>query len=135
MDNNVALVHICWLQYADLHSKFSQYPELWYPLSRCIDKATTLSNIAEIHGCWLQSTARCLKNLLFFFFFFFLDSQRISVMTLIHKKDDKDEIGNYGPISLTNVDYRILAFVLENILQKIMAKIVNGDQTPYMRGR
>ena len=63
------------------------------------------------------------------------DSQRISVITLIHKKDDKDEIGNYRPISLTNVDYRILAFVLANRLQKVMAKIVNEDQTAYMRGR
>ena len=56
-------------------------------------------------------------------------------MTLIHKKYDKDEIGNYRPISLTNVGYRILAFVLANRLQKVMAKIVNEDQTAYMRGR
>ena len=44
------------------HSSHS-YPERWHPLSKCIDETATLtSNIAEIHGCWLQSTARCLKN-------------------------------------------------------------------------
>ena len=45
-------------------------------------------------------------------------------MTLIHKKDDKDKIGNYRPISFTNVDYRILAFVLANRLQKVMVKLL-----------
>ena len=34
-------------------------------------------------------------------------SMRRSVITLIHKKDDKTNIENYRPISLTNTDYRI----------------------------
>lgn len=63
------------------------------------------------------------------------NSQRRSVITLIHKKDEKDEIANYRPISLTNVDYRIAAFVLANRLQKVMSKIVNNDQTAYIKGR
>ena len=64
-----------------------------------------------------------------------VQSQRLSVMTLIHKKDDRDDINNYRPISLTNVDYRIIAFVLANRLQKVIGKIINQDQTAYIKGR
>ena len=38
------------------------------------------------------------------------ESQRKAVMSLIFKKDDDEDISNYRPINLTNVDYRILAF-------------------------
>ncbi len=62
-------------------------------------------------------------------------SQRTAVMSLIHKKDDKEDIGNYRPISLTNVDYRILAFVLANRLQSVIGKVINNDQTAYIKGR
>ena len=62
-------------------------------------------------------------------------SQRTAVLSLIHKKDDKDNIINYRPISLTNVDYRILAFVLANRLQKVIGKIISDDQTAYIKGR
>ena len=59
-------------------------------------------------------------------------SQRTAVFSLIHKKDDKEYITNYRPISLNNVDYRILAFVLANRLQKVIGKIINDDQTAYI---
>jgi exonuclease III len=35
-------------------------------------------------------------------------SMRKSIITLIHKKDEKNNISNYRPISLTNADYRII---------------------------
>ena len=62
-------------------------------------------------------------------------SQRLAVMTLIHKKDDKNDISNYRPISLTNTDYRILAHILANRLQRVMDKIVSKDQTAYIKHR
>ena len=40
------------------------------------------------------------------------DSQQISVFSLIFKKGEKTDISNYRPISLTNVDYRILSSIL-----------------------
>ena len=55
-------------------------------------------------------------------------------MTLIYKKGEEDEIGNYRPISLTNVDYRILAFVLSNRLQNVIPSVINTDQTTYIKG-
>ena len=63
------------------------------------------------------------------------DSQRKSVISLIFKNGDNEDIANYRPISLTNVDYRILAFVLANRLQKVIGSIVNNDQTAYIKGR
>ena len=63
------------------------------------------------------------------------ESQRKSVMSLIFKKDDDEYIANYRPISLTNVDYRILAFTLAQRMQNIMKNIVNTDQSAYIKGR
>ena len=62
-------------------------------------------------------------------------SMRRSVITLIHKKDDKTNIENYRPISLTNTDYRILAYVLAFRLQKVISSIVGPDQTAYVKNR
>ena len=38
-------------------------------------------------------------------------------------------------ISLTNVDYRILTFLLANRLQKVIGKIIDDDQTADIKGR
>ena len=62
-------------------------------------------------------------------------SQRSAVMSLIFKRGDQEEIGNYRPVSLTNVDYRILAFVLSRRMQTAISCIVNTDQTAYIKGR
>ena len=62
-------------------------------------------------------------------------SQRSAVFSLIFKNGDMKDIANYRPISLTNVDYRIMAFVLANRLQGVIDKIVNHDQTAYVRNR
>ena len=40
-----------------------------------------------------------------------------SVLSLIFKKGDREELKNYRPISLSNYDYKILAFVLARRLQ------------------
>ena len=63
------------------------------------------------------------------------DSQRKSVMSLIFKRGDEDDISNYRPISLTNTDYRILAFTLADRMQKILGDIVSNDQMAHVIGR
>ena len=62
-------------------------------------------------------------------------SQRKSVMSLIFKKGNEDDISNYRPISLTNVDYRLLAFTLAERMQKVISDIVSSDQTAYIKAR
>ena len=63
------------------------------------------------------------------------DSQRKAVMSLIFKKGDDDDISNYRPISLTNVDYRILAFTLAERIQLVISDITSTDQTTYIKRR
>ena len=63
------------------------------------------------------------------------DSRNLSVLSLIFKKGNRSELKNYRPISLSNVDYKILAFVLANRLQDVIGQIVSTDQTGYIKKR
>ena len=62
-------------------------------------------------------------------------SQRLAIMTLIHKKGDKKLLKNYRPISLTNIDYKIIAFVFAKRLQNILERLISKSQTAYIKGR
>ena len=62
-------------------------------------------------------------------------SMEKSVLSLIYKKNDKKCLNNYRPISITNTDYKILAFVLARRVQKVLRKIISHDQTAYIKGR
>ena len=44
-------------------------------------------------------------------------------------------IKNWRPISLINVDAKIASKVLALRMQKVLASIINYDQTAYLRGR
>ncbi len=62
-------------------------------------------------------------------------SMRKAVIALIFKKGDKEKIENYRPISLTNTDYKILAFVLAKRLQRVISIVISPDQVAYIKGR
>ena len=62
-------------------------------------------------------------------------SQRLAVMSLIFKKGDPLLLKNYRPISLTNTDYKIIAFVFARRLQNILDGIINKNQSAYVKGR
>ena len=62
-------------------------------------------------------------------------SQRHAQLRLIHKKDDREILENWRPISLLNTDYKILAFILSSRLQPILGRIINHDQTAYLKKR
>ena len=62
-------------------------------------------------------------------------SLRTSVMNLIFKKGSRDNIANYRPISITNIDYKILAFALSFRLQNVITSLVDTDQSAYIKGR
>ena len=61
--------------------------------------------------------------------------KRQDIISLIHKKEEKDKLKNYRPISFTNVDYKIFAHVLANRLQKVAKRIINRDQSAYIKER
>ena len=63
-------------------------------------------------------------------------SQRRGIISLIPKKGkDKTILENLRPISLLNVDYKILTKVIANRIGKILPILINPDQTGYVISR
>jgi hypothetical protein len=62
-------------------------------------------------------------------------SQRTSVLSLILRKDDPLILENNRPISLLNVDLKLLSYVLSQRLKKILPKIIIENQTCYLQIR
>ncbi|KAH7621087.1 putative LINE-1 retrotransposable element ORF2 protein [Nannochloris sp. 'desiccata'] len=57
------------------------------------------------------------------------------VITVLYKKGDRVDAGNYRPISLTNTDYRVLARVLAGRLGEVLPDLVDPAQTAFIKGR
>ena len=63
-------------------------------------------------------------------------SQRQAVITLIEKKEkDKRLIKNWRPISLLNVDAKVISKCLANRVKKVIPSLISSDQTAYVPGR
>ena len=63
-------------------------------------------------------------------------SARRGIITLIPKKDkDVNYIKNWRPLTLLNTDYKIVAKTLSQRLKVKLLKIVNTDQTGFLKGR
>ncbi|KAJ1212636.1 hypothetical protein NDU88_000291 [Pleurodeles waltl] len=63
-------------------------------------------------------------------------SLREGMITLLYKqKGEKEDLKNWRPISLLNVDYKLLAKAMANHLKKVIEKIVHPDQTCGIPGR
>ena len=62
--------------------------------------------------------------------------QKRGIITLIPKKDkNRLFLKNWRPISLLNLDYKILAKLLANRMIEHLPGIINEDQTGYIQGR
>jgi hypothetical protein len=60
----------------------------------------------------------------------------MSYITLIRKENsDRTQLKNYRPISLLNVDYKILTKSLTNKLKPFMASLIHTDQQCSVQGR
>jgi len=63
-------------------------------------------------------------------------SQRRGIITLIPKSNkDTTSLENLRPISLLHVDYKILTKTIAKRLEKVLPKIINPDQTGYVKDR
>ena len=63
-------------------------------------------------------------------------TQRRGMIKLIPKQDAEPFlIKNWRPITLLNCDYKIAAKGFANRLKKVLPKVVNCDQTGFMKGR
>ena len=63
-------------------------------------------------------------------------SQKLSYITLICKdKSHSDNMKNYRPISLLNIDYKIISKILSTRLSNVLPKIIHVDQTCAVKGR
>ena len=62
-------------------------------------------------------------------------SQYLALITLLYKKGPREDIANWRPISLLNVDYKILSKVLAERLKVILPKIIHSNQKGCISGR
>ena len=62
-------------------------------------------------------------------------SQRIALISTIFKKGDRLDIANWRPISLCNLDYKIITKVLSLRLVEVLGDIISSDQTCCIKGR
>jgi hypothetical protein len=63
-------------------------------------------------------------------------SQRQSIITLLPKPEkDTKYLKNWRPISLLNIDYKLMTKCLAFRLKKVLPNIIHSDQTGFMRGR
>jgi exonuclease III len=63
-------------------------------------------------------------------------SQRQSVIRLIRKKDkDPELLKNWRPISLINVDAKLLSRALTERLKKVLPKLISREQLGFMKNR
>ena len=64
------------------------------------------------------------------------NSQKQAIITLIEKKGkDKRLIKNWRPISLINVDTKIISKVLANRLEKVLPNLIHSNQNAFVKGR
>ena len=62
-------------------------------------------------------------------------SQQETILRLLYKKQERELLKNWRPISLLNTDYKILATALANRLRVTLPDIIHKDQTCRIPGQ
>lgn len=63
------------------------------------------------------------------------DSFRRGIVTLLHKKDAKDDLRNWRPITLLNIDCKLFSKILATLISRVLIELIHPDQTCAIRGR
>ena len=93
---------------------------------------------ADFYKVFWNNLADCLVNSINYAYEVrqFSVSQRRGIIKVIPKKDaDPCLVKNWRPITLLNTDYKIAAKAIANRLKIVIPKIVNNDQTGFIKGR
>ena len=61
-------------------------------------------------------------------------SQRRGVVALVPKSDLED-LSNWRPITLLNMDYKIASKVIAKRIEKVLTPLIHSDQTGFIEGR
>ena len=59
---------------------------------------------------------------------------RTAIVKLLHKKNDRKEIGNYQPLSLLCVDYKILAKLTTELIKPVLTQVIGNEQQGFVMG-
>jgi hypothetical protein len=62
-------------------------------------------------------------------------SMMLGEIILLYKKKDPRDVRNYRPITLLNIDYKILAKILVSRLKKVIDTVISEEQTGFVPGR
>ena len=62
-------------------------------------------------------------------------TQYLAVISLLYKKGPREDVRNWRPISLLNIDYKIISKVLAERLKLVLHEIIHPDQRGCVPGR
>lgn len=63
------------------------------------------------------------------------NSMTNATICLLHKKGELQSLGNWRPISLLNVDYKIFALIINNRIKRVLPGLLNPDQKGFVPSR
>ena len=62
-------------------------------------------------------------------------SQCKGVLSLIYKKGERENLKNWRPLTLLNVDYKIIAKCFALRFKPLLPSLINSNQKGYVNGR
>ena len=65
----------------------------------------------------------------------FISLKRVIISLIPKDENNLTTLSNWRPITLLNVDYKILAKVIAKRIEPVLPKLINPDQTGFIKGR
>ena len=97
---------------------FDGIPAEWYKTFWYLIKYDFMEVVNEICQCF------CLS-----------DSQYYGLISLLYKSGDRENLKNWRPITLLNLDYKLIAKCLANRVKPILPSIIHLNQKGYIKDR